>query len=273
MEKGSEGPGKIPRIVQVMYFKEGPRLAASQNVNPQPELGSPQKWEAQWQEFLKMVQPAHTGWGNPLQMEHVPWEDAKGFLASFEQVAEACLWPKEEWVGRLLPALRGGMEQTFCSLDARDRVDYGKVKAAILKADALRRESKRQHFRQCCYQALEGPRRAYSQLQELCRQWLKPDKHTKEQILELIIQEQLLAMLPSEVQGWVKERGPEDCIEAVALAEDFLMGHQGDKTWEWPVSFQDLQEHLPAVSVFYYIIFVSLSLYWHLMVFLFIFPL
>ncbi|XP_062978555.1 zinc finger protein 287-like [Elgaria multicarinata webbii] len=230
MEKGLEGSGKVPRIVQVMYFKGLPR-----QVSQQTDMGLPQQWEAQWQEFLKVLQPAHMGWGNPQLTDPVPWDDAKSFLAAFEQVAEACRWPREEWVGRLLPALRGGVEQYFCRLDARERGDYLKVKAAILRGDAIRAELKRQHFRQCSYQELEGPRRIYGTLQELCRQWLKPEKHTKEQILELIIQEQLLAMLPPEVQTWVQECGPENCVEMVALAEDFLMGRRRHpaRRWDW----------------------------------------
>ncbi|XP_053235047.1 zinc finger protein 91-like isoform X1 [Podarcis raffonei] len=226
MEKASDGSGKVPQIVQVMYFK-GPQRPASQP----PETGLPQQQEAQWQEFLNALQPPHAGRANSLPTEQVPWDDARTFLSAFEQVAEACRWPREEWVGRLLPALRGGMEQFFCQLDPRDRTDFLKVKIALLRADAIRRESKRQHFRQCRYQELEGPRRIYNQLKELCRQWLKPDKYTKDQILEMIIQEQLLAMLPPEVQSWVKECGPEDCIEMVALAEDFLMGRRSARAW------------------------------------------
>lgn len=232
MEKSLEGSGKVPRIVQVMYFKGMPR-----QMNQQPEVGLPQQWEAQWQEFLNTLQPpTHTGWGNLQLTDTVPWDDTWAFLAAFEQVAEACQWPREEWVRQLLPALRGGMEQSFCRLDPRDRGDYMKVKTAILRADALRMEMKRQHFRQCCYQELEGPRRVYGQLQDLCRQWLKPEKHTKEQILEMIIQEQLLGMLPAEVQNWVRECGPKDCIEMVALAEDFLTGHRHPpRTCDWQV--------------------------------------
>ncbi|KAH0630561.1 hypothetical protein JD844_013735 [Phrynosoma platyrhinos] len=226
MEKTSEGPGKIPRIVQVMCFNGLPR-----QVNQQPDIGMNQQWEAQWQEFLRS---AHAEWGNPQLMDAMPWDDTKAFLSAFEQVAEACRWPKEEWVGRLLPAMRGGVEQYFCRLDPRERQDYQKVKVALLRADAFRMESKRQHFRQCCYQELEGPRQVYSQLRELCRQWLKPEKHTKEQIMELIIKEQLLAMLPPEVQSWVQERGPEDCVETVALAEDFLLGRRHmARPWDW----------------------------------------
>uniref|UniRef100_A0A8C5SML9 SCAN box domain-containing protein n=1 Tax=Laticauda laticaudata TaxID=8630 RepID=A0A8C5SML9_LATLA len=238
MEKGLEGPGRVPRIVQVMYFK-----GVSRQPNQQPEVGLTQQWEAQWQEFLNTLQPAHAGWGNLQLTDMAPWDDARAFLMAFEQVAEACQWPREEWVRQLLPALRGGMEQSFCRLDARDRTDYVKVKAAILRADAFRMEMKRQHFRQCSYQELEGPRRVYSQLQDLCRQWLKPERHTKEQILEMIIQEQLLGMLPTEAQNWVRECGPKDCVEMVALAEEFLMGpRHAARTCDWQVP-------LPEASV------------------------
>ncbi|XP_070593291.1 zinc finger protein with KRAB and SCAN domains 5-like isoform X1 [Erythrolamprus reginae] len=219
MEKSLEGSGKVPRIVQVMYFKGGPR-----QLNQPPEVALPQQWEAQWQEFLNTLQPAQTA----------PWNDVGAFLLAFEQVAEVCQWPREEWVRQLLPAFRAGMEQSLYRLDPRDRSDYAKVKAAILRADALRVEMKRQHFRQCCYQELEGPRRVYSQLQDLCRQWLKPESHTKEQILELIIQEHLLGILPTEAQNWVRECGPKDCVEMVALAEEFLIGHR-HAPWQVPL--------------------------------------
>ncbi|XP_020671069.3 uncharacterized protein LOC110091333 isoform X1 [Pogona vitticeps] len=235
MEKGLEGPGIAPRIVEVMYFKGFPKQATQQ-----PDMGLPQQWEAQWQEFLRMLQPSHLGQGIPQPTDAVPWDDAKSFLSAFEQVAEACRWPREDWVGRLVPALRGGVEQYICQLEPMDRLDYQKVKGAILKSDIVRMELKRQHFRQCSYQELEGPRRAYDQLQELCRQWLKPDRHSKEQILELIIQEQLLATLPPEVQSWLRECGPQNCIEMVALAEDFLMGHRQPRMWDRQVPIPEM---------------------------------
>ncbi|XP_060615521.2 zinc finger protein 287-like [Anolis sagrei] len=228
MEKGLEGPGKIPRIVQVMCFNGVPR-----QVSQPPSVALPQQWDAQMQEFLRSAQ---TGDGNPPLMDAVPWDDAKAFLSAFEQVAEVCQWPREEWVGRLLPGLRGGVEQFFCRLSPQERQDYQKVKATLLRADTFRMERKRQHFRQCTYQELEGPRRVYSQLQELCRQWLKPERHSKEQILELIIQEQLLGMLPLEVRRFVQDCAPEDCVQTVTLAETFLLARQQTaQSWNWQV--------------------------------------
>ncbi|XP_060094643.1 zinc finger and SCAN domain-containing protein 12-like [Heteronotia binoei] len=202
-------------------------------VKQEPCEGQLQHWETQLQEFLKTVEAPQSGWrGSPLPKEPTPWDDAQAFLASFEQVAKACQWPKDKWVARLLPALSGEAEQAFKRLEARDREDYGKVKGAILRGDAMRREKIRRCFRRFCYEEAEGPRGAYGQLQELCRRWLRIERHSKEQILELLILEQLLAVLPPEIQSWVQECGPETCSQVVVLAEEFLLRQQEAQTRE-----------------------------------------
>ncbi|KAM6471885.1 uncharacterized protein PHA67_002562 isoform 3-T3 [Liasis olivaceus] len=217
---------------------ELPGCPASKRIEQDPEGGQAKAWEGQWQEFLKARDLPRSG---GVQRDSGPWDDAKTFLISFEQVAEACRWPRGEWAARLLPALSGEAKVAFNGLETGDQEDYGKVKAAILRGAALKMEAERQHFRQFRYQEIEDPRRVYSHLRELCHQWLKPERHTKEQILELLILEQFLAILPPKIQSWVRECGPENCVQTAALAEDFLMSQQEAETWKWqvPVSSKD----------------------------------
>ncbi|XP_034963318.2 zinc finger protein 25 [Zootoca vivipara] len=229
-------PDKANGSHTVEYTMEQPGCGASQDDKGGPGKVRQEQWEAQWQQFLKTLQPLHPEWGSPPETpESAPWEDAKAFLASFEQVAKACRWPRREWATRLLPALSGEADEAFRSLEARDREDYGKVKAAILRGAALRTEAERQHFRQFCCQQVEDPRRIHLQLQDLCHRWLKPEKRSKEQILELLVLEQFLASLPPKLQSWIRAGGPESCSQAVALAEEFLMASQQDlaEAAEW----------------------------------------
>ncbi|XP_078244466.1 uncharacterized protein LOC110070962 [Pogona vitticeps] len=212
---------------------EAGRGGRSQEVKKEAEKGLQQRWEAHWQEFLEMLGPSSRRRDKSVISEAAPWDDAKAFLASFEEVARACRWPPREWVAWLLPALSGEAEEVFQSLDAQDKEDYGKVKAAILRRDALRMEVRRQHFRDFSCQEVEDPRRLHSQVQELCHRWLRPERRSKEQILELLILEQFLASLPPDLQGWIRAGGPDTCSQAVALVEDFLVSQEGAERVKW----------------------------------------
>ncbi|XP_060094039.1 zinc finger protein 397-like isoform X2 [Heteronotia binoei] len=226
------------------------RMLTQHQVKLEPGEGLVRHWETQWQDFLKTMEGPHSGWAIPQLPEEpiTPWDDAKAFLASFEQVARACHWPREEWATRLLPALSGKAEQAFRQLDVSDREDYGKVKAAILRGDAISREERRQHFRRFCYQEADGPRGAHCRLQELCHGWLKVDRHTKEQILELLVLEQFLAVLPPEIQSAVREVGPETCSQAVALAEDFLQTQREAEQVANQVPFEEAAVKFPEAG-------------------------
>ncbi|XP_060093807.1 zinc finger protein with KRAB and SCAN domains 7-like [Heteronotia binoei] len=211
-----------PHVIQAGSIRE---ILQRRTGQPAGERSlSLKQWEAKWQEFLKTLESSHSPCRIPPLLEKPsPWEDAKAFLTAFEQVAKACQWPQEEWATQILPALSGDAKQAFNKLDIQGREDYGKVKAAILHGEALSREKQRQQFRGFCYQEAEGPWGAYIQLREMCHGWLRVENHSKEQILELLILEQLLNILPCEIASRVRESIPESCSHAVALAEEFLL--------------------------------------------------
>ncbi|KAM5293988.1 zinc finger protein with KRAB and SCAN domains 4-like [Glossophaga mutica] len=107
------------------------------------------------------------------------------------------------------------------ALDARateDRAGIPAVKAEDEEAPGPERS--RQRFRGFRYLEAGGPRRALRRLHELCRLWLRPETHSKEQMLELLVLEQFLRILPAGLRARVRERRPQSGEEAVALLED-----------------------------------------------------
>ncbi|XP_039741068.1 zinc finger protein 75A isoform X2 [Pteropus medius] len=92
-------------------------------------------------------------------------------------------------------------------------------KKCMAQKDNLISESSRQHFRSFHYHEAAGPREAVGQLQELCRRWLRPEIHSKEQILELLVLEQFLTILPKDTQTRIKKHHLQSIEEAVALVD------------------------------------------------------
>ncbi|XP_036198579.1 zinc finger and SCAN domain-containing protein 16 isoform X1 [Myotis myotis] len=82
------------------------------------------------------------------------------------------------------------------------------------------RERYRRLFRKLSYQDAPGPREALTRLRELCRLWLRPEHHTKEQMLDLLVLEQFLSILPGDLRVWVQGHHPETGAQAVAVLED-----------------------------------------------------
>lgn len=237
------GDGKFPCMLQPGTTEELLRGAPAPRVKQELVEEPLPSWDCQLQRVLEVMQTPVTipVWDNLQLPSLTQGGNTEAYLATFERVADASQWPREEWVTRLMPALSGQAQQAYFSLDAKDKGDYGKVKVAILRVDSyVATETHRQSFRHFCYQDTEGPRGTCQQLQELCYRWLRPESHTKEQILDLLILEQFLTILPQEMQNWIRERGPETCNQAVALAEAFLQEQRETERWEQQVNISSV---------------------------------
>lgn len=204
---------------------------APQQIKQEPEEELQQCWGGQWQEILKAGEPQTSMWRPPSHAENT---DAGHEMSSGG--SEAPCSPSRD------PSQDGN------NLGGGGREKYGKMKEETLEEDTINLEIRRQRFRQFGYGEARGPRGVCTRLRELCHEWLKPEIHTKDQILELLILEQFLTVLPQETQRWVMECGPETCAQAVDLAEDFLVRLQEAEEQELKVRGLALLALRPHVS-------------------------
>ncbi|XP_055469119.1 zinc finger protein 394-like isoform X3 [Psammomys obesus] len=97
------------------------------------------------------------------------------------------------------------------------------VAAVALKAEAedpgdwRDPESSRRRFPWLRYRDVSGPEEALSRRPELCRRWLRPERRSKEQMLELLVLEQFLSLLPRRLRDPVRHRRPESARPAPVL--------------------------------------------------------
>ena len=71
------------------------------------------------------------------------------------------------------------------------------------------------------------PIKALRRLRELCSLWLRPDLHTKEDMVDRLVLEQFVKCMPPDIQILVKSSGAETCKDL----EEVLRKKQKLKKW------------------------------------------
>ncbi|XP_048345210.1 zinc finger and SCAN domain-containing protein 31-like [Sphaerodactylus townsendi] len=216
-DKSGAGQERDLRFIQVEASGEHLTEAARHDIKQEPPEEPHHFWKAQRQELPKETPFPQRGWENSQLPQSE--ENVKALKLCFKGSDDAEQWPRGEWRTSVLSTSSVETNQADRNQDLSGNVAL--VETA--EEDPVGLEIRRRRFRHFRYWEAEGPREVFGQLWELCHQWLKPERHTKEEILELLILEQFLAVLPEEMQGWVTECRPETCSQALALAENFLL--------------------------------------------------
>ncbi|XP_069459944.1 uncharacterized protein [Ambystoma mexicanum] len=165
---------------------------------------------------------------NPIPFKELvkmkPGEDPDDFLRTFECVAADNLWPKKEWTMHLAPLLSADGQAIYQALPDYTANDYDQLKDALIKHMNVSEESCRKKFRSLPFLSEAGPQVVAQHLRELGRQWLKPEIRSSDEIVELIIVEQFIHILPADANEWLSHHQVQSLDRAVKLIECILSG-------------------------------------------------
>lgn len=167
-------------------------------------------------------------------------EDIEQYLMTFERLATAYCWPKENWAVILVPHLTGKARAAYVAMDPSHTMNYDRVREAILQKFEINEETYRRRFREPDVKPGETPRELYTRLKDLFHKWIRPTIKSVEEICEALILEQYLRTLAPDVRVWVKERHPQSGQMAAELVEDYVAARQRH------TSFRLNQDNRPA---------------------------
>uniref|UniRef100_A0A1X7VUY5 CCHC-type domain-containing protein n=1 Tax=Amphimedon queenslandica TaxID=400682 RepID=A0A1X7VUY5_AMPQE len=128
----------------------------------------------------------------------------------------------------LAPQLTGKALKAHVAMANADAKDYMKVNKAIFRHYDINEETYKR-FCSANIKRTEAPFEMLTQITDLADKWLVSCT-TREEVIDCVILEQFVNVLPKEARTWVKERKPSSSKEAGRLAEDFRQATK-DK-WE-----------------------------------------
>ena len=152
-------------------------------------------------------------------------DDVEAYLTTFERIMEVNEIDRGRWPFQLAPQLTGKAQQAYAALAPEDAKDYDTVKTAILRRYNINEETYRQRFRALKPREDESPRELITRLQDLASRWTR-DASTHQELLDLLVREQFLQILPQDVRVAVMEKQPKDAEEASRYAESYLQARE-----------------------------------------------
>ena len=157
-------------------------------------------------------------------------DDIESYLTTFERIMSASEVDRERWSFYLAPYLTGKAQQAYAALSPDDAKAYDAIKEAVLRRYDINEETYRQRFRKLRSQEGESPLEVITRLRDLATRWARESK-SRDDLLDLMVMEQFLAILPDDIRVSVLERQPKDCDEAGRFAGSYLQARSRTITW------------------------------------------
>ena len=155
-------------------------------------------------------------------------DDIESYLTTFERIMRAYEVKEERWVVKLAPQLTGKAQQAYAAMKVEDAGTYRLLKEAILRRYDISEETHRQRFRDAERKDSESVSELAVRITDLFLKWTKSCKSIDE-IRDLMVMEQLLHTLPSEIKVWVTERKPKTSTEAAEMSDNYLRARKQQK--------------------------------------------
>ena len=151
-------------------------------------------------------------------------KDIESFLIGFEKVAELNNFPRDKYAAILQAHLTGKALKVFTELSTDDCKDYDTLKAALLSAYAVVSEVYRRRFRGLTKNQSDIFSEFAFKLTTQFRRWAESEKAYDDiqKLRELILMEQFIETLDSELRVWLIDQEPKGLSDAAKLADQYV---------------------------------------------------
>uniref|UniRef100_A0ABM5GJW1 CCHC-type domain-containing protein n=1 Tax=Pogona vitticeps TaxID=103695 RepID=A0ABM5GJW1_9SAUR len=166
----------------------------------------------------------------PIRMQKMSnSDDPEAYLHTFERVAVAAGWPKEQWTLILIPCLTGLLQEVVDTLSAQEAAQYEMIKKAILCTLNLTEETYRKRLKELKWKPGSHPRTIAQRMRANALRWLKPSGEDSERIVDLVVLEQLVQTLGTGMKSWLQRNNPKTLEKAISLLEDYCLTDEAAK--------------------------------------------
>ena len=154
--------------------------------------------------------------------KYVEGEDIQVYIDTFERIADNQNWDNNDKISQLIGKLTGSAREAYVLMDKDEAKSFDKVKEAIFARYNLNNHAYRKKFREQDKAEKDNFTEYGNQLCRNFDRWIQSENVTSfRQLRELMILEQLMRRLPTDVRIWVQDRSPKTVKEATTLADQY----------------------------------------------------